>query len=144
MNELLIYGGVSFAFAAGWAFRAYTTQRSDEGYWEAIAERKEKLAKHRNTRLAHGTLATGCEKHRQGTASMTFVPQHNGSSSSSADGRLAGGDSNIAPAFFVAGVQAVTIERRRRKSNEWGLMPLLVERKTFKAIYIPFSHNNKE
>ena len=44
MNELLIYGGASFAFAAGYAFRAYFSRPSDEGYWEAIAERKEKLA----------------------------------------------------------------------------------------------------
>lgn len=44
MNELIIYGGVSFAFAAGWAFKALTTPRSDEGYWEAIAKRNEKQA----------------------------------------------------------------------------------------------------
>ena len=44
MNELLIYGGASFAFAAGYAFRAYFSRPSDAGYWEAIAERKEKLA----------------------------------------------------------------------------------------------------
>ncbi len=44
MDELLIYGGASFAFAAGHAFRSYFSRPSDEGYWEAIAERKEKLA----------------------------------------------------------------------------------------------------
>lgn len=44
MNELLIYGGASFAFAAGYAFRAYFSRPSDEGYWKAIAERKEKQA----------------------------------------------------------------------------------------------------
>ena len=44
MNELLIYGGASFAFAAGYAFRAYFSRPSDAGYWEAITERKEKLA----------------------------------------------------------------------------------------------------
>ena len=44
MNELLIYGGASFAFAAGYAFRAYFSRPSDEGYWKAIAERNEKRA----------------------------------------------------------------------------------------------------
>lgn len=41
MNELLIYGGASFAFAAGYAFRAYFSRPSDEGYWKAIAKREE-------------------------------------------------------------------------------------------------------
>ncbi len=44
MNELLIYGGASFAFAAGYAFRAYFSRPSDAGYWKTIAEREEKLA----------------------------------------------------------------------------------------------------
>lgn len=44
MDKLLIYGGVSFAFAAGWAFKAFTMPRSDESYWEAIADRNEKQA----------------------------------------------------------------------------------------------------
>lgn len=74
---------------------------------------------------------------------MNFVPQRNGSSSLVALTEDLAGCSN-APAFFVAGVQAVTIERKRRKMNEWGLTPLLVERKTFKAIYIPFNHNLEE
>ena len=44
MNELLIYGGASFAFAAGYAFRAYFSRPSDAGYWKTIAEREEKRA----------------------------------------------------------------------------------------------------
>lgn len=73
---------------------------------------------------------------------MTFASSPETLSSSLAAGTLAG--CSNAPAFFVAGVKAVTIERKRRKMNEWGLTPLLVERKTFKAIYIPFNHNLEE
>ena len=77
-----------------------------------------------------------------GASRMTFATGSETHPSSQAGGTLAG--CSNAPAFFVAGVKAVTIERKRRKMNEWGLNPLLVERKTFKAIYIPFNHNLEE
>lgn len=38
----------------------------------------------------------------------------------------------------LANIKVVPVERRRLKTNDWGLTPLLVERKAFKAIYIPF------
>lgn len=37
MNELLIYGGVSFAFAAGWAFKAYTMPPLCVFDWRTVA-----------------------------------------------------------------------------------------------------------
>jgi hypothetical protein len=38
----------------------------------------------------------------------------------------------------LANIKVVPVERHRLKTNDWGLKSLLVERKTFKAIYIPF------
>jgi len=44
MNELLIYGGASFAFAAGYAFRALTAKPLGDPDWRTVAVNKEKLA----------------------------------------------------------------------------------------------------
>lgn len=37
MNELLIYGGASFAFAAGWAFKAFTMPPLGDLDWRTVA-----------------------------------------------------------------------------------------------------------
>jgi hypothetical protein len=44
VNELLIYGGASFAFAAGYAFRALTAKPLGDPDWRTVAVNKEKLA----------------------------------------------------------------------------------------------------
>lgn len=44
MNELLIYGAPALTLGIGYLAAKLTAPRSDEGYWEAIAKRNEKLA----------------------------------------------------------------------------------------------------
>jgi len=53
------------------------------------------------------------------------------------------GEAQASPAFItnIGGIKAVTIERKRRQPNMWGLTPILVERKTFEAIFIPVSEH---